>query len=229
MKRIILFLCLIVFMAMPVYADLQMPQVYNWEEETARDFNGNLITDCWAYDPSQETEKFVKLDSKGKVVEKKESFESEEEATGWIEVEAILPDELKGYDVVVGVTGPDSYQILLYGINDHRTMKEVLTGTYKIETAMISGDYKGEYPATFIDEVRVYENSTAAVLKIDFTKEDEVEEPETTEQITTEPEPEPVIEESKKGISGLQIIVLSIFAIIIAIGLFILKKLKENE
>ena len=61
-------------------------QVYTWEEETARDFNGNLITDCWAYDPSQETEKFVKLDSEGHIIEKKETFEEEGETTGWIEV-----------------------------------------------------------------------------------------------------------------------------------------------
>lgn len=216
-------------MAMPVFADLQMPQVYSWEEETARDFNGNLITDCWAYDPSQETEKFVRLDNEGKIIEKKETFETEEQSTGWIEVEAILPDELKGYDVVVGVTGPDSYQILLYEINDHKAMKEVLTGTYKIETAMISGDYKGEYPAVFTDEIRVYENSTAAVLKIDFTQKEEIEEPKETEQTTTETEPEPITQEDEKGISVLQIIVLSIFAIIIIMGLFIFKKLKDNE
>lgn len=225
MKRIILFLCLIVFMVIPVYADLQMPQIYSWEEETARDFNGNLISDCWAYDPSQETEKFVKLDSEGHIIEKKETFE-EEQSTGWIEVEAILPEELKGYDVVVGITGPDSYQIILYGINDHKARQEVLTGTYKIETAMISGDYKGEYPATFPDEIEVYENSTAAVLKTDFTKE-EIEEPETTIQET----PDPVIEEEtpEKSISILQIIVISIFVLIIIGGIYIFKKIRDNS
>lgn len=227
MKRIILLFCLIVFMVIPVYADLQMPQVYSWEEETARDFNGNPITDCWAYDPSQETEKFVKLDSEGHIIEKKETFEEEGESTGWIEVEAILPDELKGYDVVVGITGPDSYQILLYGINNHKARQEVLTGTYKIEIAMISGDYKGEYPATFPDEIVVYENSTAAVIKVDFTKE-EVEEPETTIQ---EKEPEIVIEDEKteKSISTLQIIVISVFALIIVAGIYIFKKIRDNS
>lgn len=226
MKRIILFLCLIVFMVIPVYADLQMPQVYSWEEETARDFNGNLITDCWAYDPSQETEKFVKLDGEGHVIEKKETFEEEGQSTGWIEVEAILPDELKGYDVVIGITGPDSYQIILYGINNHKARQEVLVGTYKIETAMISGDYKGEYPATFPDEIEVYKNSTAAVLKTDFTKE-EIEEPETTIQET----PDPVIEEEKpeKRISILQIIVISIFVLIIVGGIYIFKKIRDNS
>lgn len=212
-------------MVIPVYADLQMPQIYSWEEETARDFNGNLISDCWAYDPSQETEKFVKLDSEGHIIEKKETFE-EEQSTGWIEVEAILPEELKGYDVVVGITGPDSYQIILYGINDHKARQEVLTGTYKIETAMISGDYKGEYPATFPDEIEVYENSTAAVLKTDFTKE-EIEEPETTIQET----PDPVIEEEtpEKSISILQIIVISIFVLIIIGGIYIFKKIRDNS
>lgn len=226
MKRIILFLCLIVFMVIPVYADLQMPQIYSWEEETARDFNGNLISDCWAYDPSQETEKFVKLDSEGHIIEKKETFEEEGASTGWIEVEAILPDELKGYDVVIGITGPDSYQIILYGINNHKARQEVIAGTYKIETAMISGDYKGEYLATFPDEIEVYENSTAAVLKTDFTKE-EIEEPETTIQET----PDPVIEEEKpeKRISILQIIVISIFVLIIVGGIYIFKKIRDNS
>ncbi|MCI9545736.1 MAG: hypothetical protein HFH60_03465 [Lachnospiraceae bacterium] len=222
-------LCIIfvfISLCIPAYADLQMPQVFSWEEDVAKDFNGNPITDCWAYDPGQKTEKFVKLDSKGKLIEKKADFEVEGQSKGWVELEAILPEKLKGYDVTVGITGPDSYQILLYEINDHKAMQEVLIGTYKVEVAMISGDFKGEFPAAFPDEIEVYENSTAAVLKIDFTKE-EVEEPE----ITIQEEPEPIIEEEKeeKSISILQIIVISVFVIIILAGLYIFKKIRDNS
>lgn len=223
-------LCLVflfISLSIPAYADLQMPQVFSWEDDIAKDFNGNPVTDCWAYDPSQETEKFVKLDSKGKLIEKKADFKVEGQSKGWVEVEAILPEELKSYDVVVGITGPESYQITLYEINNHKAMQEVLTGTYKVEVAMISGDFKSEFPATFEDEIVVYENSTAAILKVDFTKGEAIEEPETT----TQKEPEPIIEEDKeeKSISILQIIVISIFAIIVLAGLYIFKKIRDNS
>lgn len=230
MKRIIVSLialiATLIIIAIPVAAEISLPQVFSWQDEIARDWNGNPITDCWAYDPSQTTEKYVRLDSEGKLVEQKATFEVEnkEAPKGWIKFQAVLPENLKGYTVVVGIAGPNNYEVKLYDINDYTLMQEVVEGTYRIEVAMISGDYKGEYPATFESEINVYANSTASVLKVDFTPKEVEEGPETIPEV----EPEPIVEEDD-GITLLQIIVLSLLAGIVGAGLFIFKKIKDNE
>ncbi len=229
MKRIIasiLCLSLILLFPLSAFADIQMPQVYSWEDDIARDFNGNPVTDCWAYDPSQETEKYVLLDGEGKLIDQSSTFQVEGIDTaekGWIEVEAILPEELQQYDVLVSILGDyEGYEFHLYQDNSHKALKEVLAGTYHIDVAMIAGDTNNQYPATFEGEVTVYPNSTAALLKVDFTQEPEVtetEEPEVTE-------PQEVVEE---GPGLLQYVVIGILVLIIVAGIFIFIKIKQNE
>lgn len=214
-------------LTVPAFAAIEMPQVFSWEDGIARDFNGNPVTDCWAYDPSQPEMKYVKLDEEGKMIEQKATYEvaAEEQQTGWIKYEAILPDELKGYTVNVSIVGPETYNVNLYDINDYTSMQEVVAGTYKIDVAMIAGDYKNEYPSTFKEEITVYPNSTATILSVDFTPKEEVTEEEPEE--TTEVIEETVVEE--KGIGALQIIVIVIFALIAGAGIFVVKKIKDNE
>lgn len=228
MKRIfftIVSVILILFcFTLPVCAELDLPQIFSWEDEIAKDFNGETITDCWAYDPSQETDKFIKLDENGKIIEQKETLENNiKEQKGWIKAEAIVPDELKGYTVIISIVGPQNYEFMLYDINDYSAMQEVVAGTYRIDVAMIAGDYKGEYPSTFKEEITVYPNSTASVLTVDFTEKETTEEiTEVTTEIT-----EPIEEENKINI--LQIIVIGILVVIVGAGLFIFKKIKDNE
>lgn len=231
MKKFILGMiaCIMVLftLTVPTFAAIEMPQVFSWEDDIARDFNGNPVTDCWAYDPSQPEMKYVKLDKDGKLIEQKATYEvvSEEKQTGWIKYEAILPDELKGYTVNVSITGPETYNVSLYDINDYTSMQEVVAGTYKIDVAMIAGDYKNEYPSTFEEEITVYPNSTAAVLSVDFTPQEEVKEEEPEE--TTEVVEEVVVEE--KGFGVLQIVVITILVLIAGAGIFVFKKIKDNE
>lgn len=219
---------MIAAMTFTVYAEIDMPMIYGWDGDVATNFVGEPISDTWAFDPDTET--YYLLDSEGKVKQEEKSFDSGEEAEkGYVELHAILPDDLKGYDVEVTISSAtQSYSKTLYEVNDYKTMMEVDVGTYNIELAMISGDLKGQYPAKFDSDFVVYADSTAALIELDFRP---VEVPAETvqEDISEQKATDDEADKKDEGINIFQIIVIVILVVIVIVGIIAAKKIHDNS
>lgn len=138
----------------------------------------------------------------------------EGEKTGTLMLEAKLPDELKGKDVIVSIkrTNGESGSYRLYETNNYEATEIVPVGEYTVMDVRINGDMANEHMASYEGTTEVTEDG-GAYFNFDFTDNIEMKRPDVDDV-----QGEEVVEETKGFPLALKIVI----GVLGGIGLLVL-------
>ena len=237
---LLLIMTLSVFVV-PVHAMGDMPSIEYWKDGVAYTADNQLLSAGYAYDLWSEGDKYVLLDensmeisrSATRVVEDKKPVSDE---IRWVEFKANVPEGLNyNINVMLADENFNTYEFVLYPINDFIHREQIPCGTYTTHYCMVWNDVKNEYPLSYPDTITVDEGSRAATayhIESLWDKDYEMIDTEKTqEEVIEDMQKENIIEEPiKEGLSLGQIIIFAVLGIfgVAGIVIYIMYK-KTNE
>lgn len=179
MKRLLSLIVVGVIMLTPitVLAQPDAPIVVEWQDGVPYDGNGDVIKiegKGWIYDGTLDKPMFQLVDEKYNVLEQRETTGmrdptdheegegievDEDEEFGWLTLQAELPEDADGKDVLVSIQGEGgSGDYRLIKQNNYEVTVQLPIGTYEVENARIDGDLALTYSCEYNSDTEIRAN-----------------------------------------------------------------------